>query len=357
MTLQVLRGLAALMVVLVHLALSVTDRFMVQPLPRFIDAGGIGVDIFFCLSGFIMYYTSHQEIGVRGAAPEFLTRRLLRIYPLYWVVTFLAMLVEVLDPRLMSSWKQGPGFILKSLFLFPQNVSPLIAPAWTLVHEVKFYAIFGALMMFPLRLARVGLAVWMMGSFSVLLLSVFGIDWLDRSLAGRAVNYIWHPASVEFGSGIVAAWVVLNVRTAAWVDACLLAVGSAAILALLQFHSFLKPDTKYFAVIMNAVPTFVLVLGATLVEQRWKPVMPRVLTFLGDASYSTYLTHYMLIPTLVWHAMPARASLGLCTLLTCLFAIGLHGVGALTHWWLEVPMHRWSRECARRWWAKGSMTR
>jgi peptidoglycan/LPS O-acetylase OafA/YrhL len=357
MTLQVLRGLAALIVVFGHVSMVVVDRFHLKPLPRFMDEGSIGVDVFFCLSGFIMYYTSHQQIGVRGAAAEFLTRRLLRIYPLYWVVTLSALLVEVLDPRLVSSWSQSPGFVLKSLLLLPQTVPPLISPAWTLVHEIKFYAIFAALMLFPLRLAKVGLAVWMMGSFVVLLMSLFGIDWLTRSIAGQAVNYIWHPASLEFGAGIVAAWVVLRIRTAAWVDACLFAFGLGAVIVLMQFHSFFKPDTKYFAVVMYMVPTFLLVLGATLVERRWKPVMPRVLTFLGDASYSTYLTHFVLIPTLVWHAIPAGATQGLCTLLTCLFAIGLHGVGALTHWSLEAPMHRWSREWARSRWVKGSTAR
>jgi exopolysaccharide production protein ExoZ len=357
MTLQVLRGLAALIVVFGHVALHVSYRFSVKPLPRFIDGGGIGVDIFFCLSGFIMYYTSHLQIGVRGAAAEFLTRRLLRIYPLYWVVSLLAMLVEVLDPRMVSSWGQSPTFVLKSLLLLPQNGPPLIVSAWTLVHEVKFYAIFAALMLFPQRLARVGLAGWMAGSFGVLLLSMFGIDWLDRSLVGRAVNYIWHPASLEFGAGIVAAWVVLHVRTAAWVDVGIVALGLVAVVLLMQFNSFFMPDTKYFAVIMYAVPTFLLVLGATLVERRWHPVMPRLLTFLGDASYSTYLTHLVLIPTLVWHAIPAGASKGLCTLLTCAFGVGLHIFGALTYWSLEAPMHRWSREWARRWWSKGSAER
>lgn len=355
-TLQVLRGLAALIVVFGHVAMFVTERFSVKPLPRFIDAGGIGVDVFFCLSGFIMYYTSHGKIGVRGAAGEFLTRRLLRIYPLYWLVTFVALAVEVLDPRLVSSWKQGAGFVLKSLLLLPQNASPVISPAWTLVHEVKFYVIFGVLMVFPYRWARVGVACWMAGSFAVLVMSLLGIDWLSRSLAGRAVNYLWHPASLEFGAGILAAWVVLRVRTAAWLDVCCLLAGMMAVVVLMQFNAFFKPDTKYFAVVLYAVPTFLLVLGATLVERRWQPAMPRWLTFLGDASYSTYLTHYVLIPTLVWHAMPAGASPALCTLLTCAFAIGLHVVGALTHWTLEAPMHRWSRDWARRWWSRGSAT-
>ena len=339
-----------------HVAMFVTERFSVKPLPRFIDAGGIGVDVFFCLSGFIMYYTSHRKIGVRGAAGEFLTRRLLRIYPLYWLVTIVALAVEVLDPRLVSSWKQGAGFVLKSLLLLPQDASPVLPPAWTLVHEVKFYVIFGVLMVFPIRWARVGVAGWMAGSLAVLVMSLLEIDWLSRNLVGRAVNYLWHPASLEFGAGIVAAWVVLRVRTAAWVDVGTLLAGFLSVVVLMQFNEFFKPATKYFAVVMYLVPTFLLVLGATLVERRWRPAMPRWLTFLGDASYSTYLTHYVLIPTLVWHAMPAGASRVECTLWTCAFAIGLHVVGALTHWSLEAPMHRWSRDWARRWWTRRPAT-
>src|SRR5690242_21024508 len=90
--LQAMRGVAALLVVLHHAAGTLA-------LPKYADvaiAGGLltplgraGVDLFFVLSGFVIYYVHRADIGRAQSFRRYMLRRLVRIYPTYWVVLFL----------------------------------------------------------------------------------------------------------------------------------------------------------------------------------------------------------------------------------------------------------------------------
>ncbi|MFX5785380.1 acyltransferase family protein, partial [Acinetobacter baumannii] len=58
---------------------------------------GIGVDIFFVISGFVMYYLMHDRFGSATVAGDFLRRRLIRVVPLYWICTTLVILIQLRD--------------------------------------------------------------------------------------------------------------------------------------------------------------------------------------------------------------------------------------------------------------------
>jgi hypothetical protein len=122
-SIQVLRGIAAVMVVLFHVC-----GFQI---------GAAGVDIFFVISGFIMFHTNRNVFGLTGAAILFLKRRILRIAPLYW---------------LCSAFAFWPGVELKSLVasvLFVPvrsedgSIHTVLAPGWSLNFEMFFYIVFG----------------------------------------------------------------------------------------------------------------------------------------------------------------------------------------------------------------------
>jgi exopolysaccharide production protein ExoZ len=337
-SLQVLRALAALIVVMIHVEGEAIHRFGKSPLPQFVGGGIIGVDVFFCLSGFIMYYTMHGKFGTQGTVLGFLQKRFLRIYPVYWVATVLTLLVGYWEPRVVDWRALNPIMVAKSLMLFPQGIAPVLRQGWTLVHELKFYVVFGLLLILPHRRSIPLFWVWAVGSAATLVLSVVSGRWLVEDGVGRIVNYLLHPVNLEFLSGILAAWVVLHKRTTAWLDAGLLAVGVVWAGIVTHYFWALKPDTKYHAVILFALPSFLLVLGATLVERRWRPEIPRWLVKLGDASYSTYLFHELLIPTAIWHVLPGGASPWGRTLFSLALVAVLHGIGMAAHLWLEVPI-------------------
>lgn len=180
-------------------------------------------------------------------------------------------------------------------------------------------------------------------------LSHMEVAWLTGSLAGKAVAYVFHPASLEFALGIGAAWVVLKVRTAAWVDVGVLASGALSTGLMLVFFNEWRPNTRYFALVMFILPTFLLVLGGALVERRWRMKFPRLPVFLGDASYSTYMTHALPLSTMVWVVIPLKASPGFLLWAALGMGLLLHGLGAAVHLALEAPMHRWSRAWVQRW--------
>ena len=85
---QVLRGLAALAVVVFHAREEIEDVGIETTLPSFLP-GAFGVDIFFVISGFVMVYACAQHFGDARSILPFLRKRVIRIVPLYWMITVL----------------------------------------------------------------------------------------------------------------------------------------------------------------------------------------------------------------------------------------------------------------------------
>ncbi len=139
--LQVLRAYAAANVMLVHLVLSYHAK------PAF---GLYGVDLFFVLSGF-------DVLRSLGAGPSrFLTRRMIRIIPFYWLCTIGLYLLASVRPDWLHSTRPDPGNLTKSLLFIPYRkesgaVQPLLFLGWTLNYEMFFYLIFGLILKFRCR--------------------------------------------------------------------------------------------------------------------------------------------------------------------------------------------------------------
>ena len=88
-SIQVLRGVAALFVVVLHAYVHLEARSLIPEVPSFVNSGRAGVDIFFVISGFIMVYISGNKFGKKGVALDFLVKRIIRVVPIYWVYTLL----------------------------------------------------------------------------------------------------------------------------------------------------------------------------------------------------------------------------------------------------------------------------
>ncbi len=118
--LQVLRGLAALLVVFVHLSEYLLPHIGV---PSF---GGAGVDIFFVISGFIMIVTTAD----RDVTPvTFMADRVARIVPTYWVTTLAVFGLALALPSLLEFTRADWTELLKSLAFIPfMKPNGLVAP-------------------------------------------------------------------------------------------------------------------------------------------------------------------------------------------------------------------------------------
>ncbi|WP_028225393.1 acyltransferase family protein [Paraburkholderia ferrariae] len=289
---QLLRAVAAIGVVTLHFSEQVglyghgAKPFLVRH--GLAGLGASGVDIFFVISGFIMYYTRSTIARGTSAAAEFLRRRAIRIFPTYWFWTGAAMLVWASHLG-FTSHHYDEAYVIKSLFIIP-SVSEgkwgvFLLPGWTLTYELYFYLVFAAgLIAVPPR----WLAAYAGGAIGALFL-VAQAPALDGSTFAHIAG---SPLVFEFVFGILVAWVILKIRPddlQRWHPAgvVLIAAGIAAFLA-----TSLVPQAVDNRAMWWGIPAMLLVAGIAatrfdkLYESRW-------LLLLGDASYSIYLSHQL----------------------------------------------------------------
>ena len=150
--LQIARAAAMILVLLIH-----ADFFSTKVLGNpflyglFFPGGDGGVDLFFVLSGFIIYYIHHQDIGQKAKLLPYLIKRFARIFPTYWIVTIILIALHFLFPQFGLGNETQLSVILRSLTLIPSTQAPILHAAWTLVYEILFYISFGFLIWFGFK--------------------------------------------------------------------------------------------------------------------------------------------------------------------------------------------------------------
>lgn len=261
-TLQLLRGIAAIAVVIFH-------EFGSYGLFKL---GQYGVDLFFVLSGFIIFYIHERDIGIKYAVIPFLRKRLTRIFPLYWIVTFsYIMLVSIFSHSVFSL-----DYTINSLLLLPQDHDPIIGVAWTLEFEILFYLIF-CILLFNKKIFYTMVTIW---GFTIIYFFIYPVNF--SILIGR----IFNPINLEFLFGCIIALVVLknkfNFKWTVHLSIMLIILSSA-----LQYYGILN----IHRFIMWGIPFAMLILGLVKLDIKNHVKVPKILIFLGDASYSIYLTH------------------------------------------------------------------
>lgn len=173
-TMEGLRGFAVLLVFLVHYV-SAIDRWLAagSPLARFASAvhivGNSGVDLFFVLSGYLIY---GSLIRRRQPAGRFLLRRVRRIYPTFSAVFLLYVALCYFLPgenKIPPGAHAGALYLIQNFLLLPSlgGAPPLITVAWSLSYEMLYY------LAMPLVIAVFGLRArsgqWRMAFFALLL--------------------------------------------------------------------------------------------------------------------------------------------------------------------------------------------
>jgi exopolysaccharide production protein ExoZ len=281
-SIQYLRAFAAIAVVVSHASNSLLGH--AGHLLDF-DLGAYGVDVFFVLSGFIMFYTSF-DVGMRPGA--FLLKRLIRIVPLYFILSTAMFVMVVLLPQSFNRESPDLSAYLQSIFFIPHwnprshDLEPLIGQGWTLNYEMFFYALF-ALSLF-IRHRFCGFAVL------PVIAALVGLGQLHPVETPVFLTYT-DPLMLEFCVGIVvaAAFKSANPQSLRW-PALLFASLAVVTVSLYAFHADwhglppLRP-------LMIGFPCSLLVTAAVGLERGGRLPTWSSLILLGDASYSLYLVH------------------------------------------------------------------
>lgn len=274
-TIQYLRAVAAALIAFQH----------AMGIPAFIyytaHFGTVGVDLFFMISGFIMWTTTRDN--TRGPKAFWLAR-IIRIVPLYWLFTAAYVVAALVTPTSFFSLKLDPVHIVKSFLFIPAMhpnlglAAPVFTLGWTLNYEAFFYLFFGlCLLIASLRVRFIVLAA----IFCILV--ILGA-WLQPT--GPILSSYLDPIILEFLSGIILAILAPYLaRCGAILGAILFAVGVVWI-GVVYAHEWTLPR-----LVSHAVPSIMAVTGALMLEPWARTHQSRIGLLLGDASYSIYLVH------------------------------------------------------------------
>ena len=276
---QAARGIAALLVVAYHAerALSLPQYVGRMPLDGITGFGHAGVDFFFVLSGFIILTVHGVDLGRPERFRRYAARRACRIYPPYWVVTALVLVLAFAG----HGWDGLPGWqhLAASVLLVPHGEPPVLGVGWTLEYEIVFYLLFG-LAILSRRAAFLVVGGWVALSIAAVLAG-------SGSSLGRASMDGYH---VLFLIGLAAAWIVQRGTPAR--SGVIAALGVAAFLAagVTEDLGWLAHD-GFLPRIAYGLASGAVVVGAVGLERQGRLRIGRALALLGAASYSIYLVH------------------------------------------------------------------
>lgn len=327
---QYLRGISALMVVCHH-AFTPKEWLFVPA----VDLGrfGSGVDVFFVISGFVMYVAARDE---RPAA--FMVRRIIRVVPMYWLVT-LAIFVfshrtSIVNGSLGAEWI---GHVAQSLLFIPHanpshpgTTFPFLIPGWTLNYEMFFYLVFsvGLLLGRPLALTSSVFCV----------LAAIGVFVLPTGLP--IVDTYTNSVVLEFVAGL---WLG-RLHVASALPKRLGYMLPAAFLGLLFFGR----DGGVFVDATVRLVFSSLIVASAVAMSRSLPDLP-LLRAIGDASYSIYLTHCTTILVFGKRVMAHVPCHGWTqfALWVAASVVLSSCVGWVVYVLIERPMTRWCRRVIR----------
>jgi exopolysaccharide production protein ExoZ len=332
---QVLRGIAATLVVWVH----TQELIASDVLPHWLRTFGYGgVDLFFVISGFIMVRTT-QNKDARPIA--FWRKRIFRVAPLYYCSTFLVVALSIIVPELMNTTQPEFAQTLKSLLFVPfektpDRVYPVYYLGWTLNYEMFFYGLFGASLFLPRRVRVAAIIV------VIVSLALAGSHIGNVSDHGVAPYFYTRPILLDFVLGVLVASYFhaplrLPNQLLLWI--CL-GCGAAWFVFGGQVFSFgnaaSAPPTDTF--LRFGIPAALIVAGAVGLEKSGTRVGNSIMRGSGDASYSLYLSHYFFVGAVIAIAAWLELGDGARAVLAAFTMASAIGIGFAVYHLVERPL-------------------
>ena len=338
------------MVVLFHL-MTIEQKYGGDSiLPGIMSVGLGGVDLFFVISGFVMTTILQGKFGKLLNAKRFLLRRLTRIYPMYWIYTFIVLAVFLFKPNWVNSSGGGKFKLIHSVFLLPSTTLPVLIVGWSLIFEIYFYLVLTLLIFLPQRWYKSALVFW---AISIALGS-----FIYSESPSPIVQLLISPLSLEFIVGCCIALVLSRQgnRTLPFSES-----QKKRLFLLFQFgifFSFIFLITSYglykkhtglifpedwIRILIFGLPAGLVLTSLVCIEKMHGWRMPKILIIIGDASYSIYLSHILVMSALgrIWNAFHFGGYYNNLVALPLIF-VGSILTGWVSYIILEKPILNWT---------------
>ncbi|MFD2611107.1 acyltransferase family protein [Paenibacillus gansuensis] len=325
---QASRALVPLLVIAFHVAIVMRDYFDYN----FLHAASLeksgGVDYFFVLSGFMIFFIYYKHIGAKEKFKSYLISRMIRIYPVYWVLTLSLIPVYFLMPAFGGGHETQPGVIIRSLLLLPQENAPILTVAWSLTLTLLYYLAFSLMFILP------RFALWALYSIWAALI-IFGVTGFLTFDENMYLETLFHPLLLESLGGSVCAFIVLKTRPAMGLAPVILGVGGYVFAWVNGVYEWIDVPAS----LLYGVSSMLLIAGLGFIDTSRQINVGKVLNYIGNASFSIYLTNFITISLcakLFQKAKVHEAAGGLISsILMIAFAVA---AGCIVHTLLEKPI-------------------
>jgi exopolysaccharide production protein ExoZ len=294
------RAISAFFIVLFHATELFQLKFNREFLFNLFKFGDSGVDFFFVLSGFVLFFSQAKYIGNQSKFKDFIFKRFIRIYPIYWAINLVIIPIYFIAPALGKGHERDFKVIIESLLLIPHQQAPVLVVAWFLSHIVFFYLLFGLLIALRPKFAIPVIAIWMIGT---IIFFVTG----NPPQEDLSLGFVFSPYNVEFLGGVLTAHLVKKYSLNRKFSLITLVVGITFFLLFGILENYFLSninnkffDINYYEVFAYGMSSILIVIGSASIDARIDnhlKVNP-ILLKLASASYVIYLIHYPILSVL-----------------------------------------------------------
>ncbi len=341
LTIGALRGVAALLVVAFHAWFTVQERFGGGG-PGVLAHGTAGVDIFFVISGFVMVVSSQNLARQDDGWRTFLWRRLIRIIPLYWLLTTAMLAIQALLPSMMHHAPADLGNIIASYLFIPSRdgageLRPVLAPGWTLTFEMMFYLLFTFCLFMRVSIFKIATPIFVVLAGLALLREDDWPGW----------TFMFSELPIEFLLGAAVGHFAVRGKFIGTLPALIGLVVAAAAFIGLPPGPIISNAQGVGAVSLRlltyGVPATIAVASLVALETPARALLPSFVLALGDASYSIYLGHGFVLAAMAAIAIKMGGGHAGAFIAVSTVAAGIGGL--LLYFVIEVRMQK----TLRRW--------
>jgi len=297
--LNALRFYAAISVVIAHTSSNFGEMRTRPAHYALLNALGLdaqsAVNLFFVLSGFLITYLLLKEQSETGTVSvrQFYVRRILRIWPLYYLIALIGFgVLPILLGPTYALWSPPALKVVLTVFLLANLASPLgpLQHLWSIGLEEQFYLAWPWVVRRPHSFLRVVGGILILKVVLAPVVEMFNSDAITQLFLGLRFECM--------SIGALGAYVYF--RKLAWLK--LVYSPLAQVMALVGVVALALVDVKLTEVmiLLTSIVFIVLILNMATNERSWLTLENPVLNKLGQMSYGIYMYHYPLLYVVIF---------------------------------------------------------